>query len=118
MPNPSKLRRERRIRIHKRIRLRLRGDASKPRLCVSFSGKNIYAQVIDDAAGKTLAAVSTLEETLKKGIRANVAGAAQMGKEVATRASKKEFPLWCLTVAAFCIMERSKPLLRRLGKLV
>ena len=89
MPNPSKLRRERRIRIHKRIRLRLRGDASKPRLCVSFSGKNIYAQVIDDAAGKTWAAVSTLEETLKKGIRANVAGAAQMGKEVATRASKK-----------------------------
>ena len=45
--------------------------------------------MIDDAAGKTLAAVSTLEETLKKGIRANVAGAAQMGKEVATRASKK-----------------------------
>ena len=88
MPNPSKLRRERRIRIHKRIRLRLRGDSTKPRLCVSFSGKNIYAQVIDDAAGKTLAAVSTLEETLKR-IRANVAGAAQMGKEVATRASKK-----------------------------
>ena len=89
MPNPSKYRRERRVRIHKRIRLRLRGDATKPRLCVSFSGKNIYAQVVDDSAGKTLAAVSTLEESLKKGVRANVAGAAKMGKEVAERASKK-----------------------------
>lgn len=77
------------MRIHKRIRLRLRGDAAKPRLCVSFSGKNIYAQVIDDAAGKTLAAVSSLEEGLKKGVRANVAGAAKMGQEVAQRASKQ-----------------------------
>ena len=56
---------------------------------MSFSGKNIYAQVVDDSAGKTLAAVSTLEESLKKGVRANVAGAAKMGKEVAERASKK-----------------------------
>lgn len=89
MPNPAKNRRERRVRIHKKIRLYLRGDASKPRLCVSFSGKNIYAQVVDDTAGKTLAAVSTLEEALKKGVRANVAGAAKLGKEVAERAAKK-----------------------------
>ena len=56
---------------------------------MSFSGKNIYAQVVDDNAGKILAAVSSSEESLKKGVRANVAGAAKMGKEVAERASKK-----------------------------
>ena len=89
MPNPAQHRRERRIRIHKRIRLRLRGEATKPRLSVSFSGKHIYAQVIDDSAGKTLVAASSLEEGLKKSIRANVAGAAKLGQAVAERASKK-----------------------------
>ena len=78
-----------RKRRHVRVRHKVHGTAERPRLNVYRSLEHIYAQVIDDAAGKTLAAVSTLEETLKKGIRANVAGAAQMGKEVATRASKK-----------------------------
>ena len=89
MPNPSKIRRERRIRIHERVRSRVRGGTSKPRLCVSFSGRNIYAQLIDDSAGKTLAAVSSLEESLKKSIKANLAGAAKLGQAMAERASKK-----------------------------
>jgi large subunit ribosomal protein L18 len=89
MPNPSKVRRERRIRIHERVRSRVRGEGTKPRLCVSFSGRNIYAQVIDDSAGKTLASVSSLEETLKKSVKANLSGAAKLGQALAERASKK-----------------------------
>ena len=82
MPNPSKHRRERRRRIHSRIRLRIRGETGKPRLCVAFTGKHIYAQVIDDVAGKTLAAVASTQES-HKGAKPNVAGAAKLGKALA-----------------------------------
>jgi len=88
MPNPSKERRERRRRIHARIRLRVRGQTGKPRLCVAFTGKHIYAQVIDDVAGKTLAAVASTQEA-HKGSKPNVKGAAQLGKVLAEKASSK-----------------------------
>ena len=88
MPNPSKLRRERRHRIHARIRLRVRGQTGKPRLCVAFTGKHIYAQVIDDTVGKTLAAVATTQES-HKGAKPNSKGAAQLGKALAEKASSK-----------------------------
>ena len=88
MPNPSKHRRERRHRIHARIRLRVRGENGKPRLCVAFTGKHIYAQVIDDTAGKTLASVATTQESYK-GAKPNAKGAAQLGKALAEKASSK-----------------------------
>jgi len=88
MPNPSKERRERRHRIHARIRLRVRGQTGKPRLCVAFTGKHIYAQVIDDVAGKTLAAVASTQEA-HKGSKPNIKGAAQLGKVLAEKASSK-----------------------------
>ena len=88
MPNPSKRRRERRHRIHARIRQRVRGQNGKPRLCVAFTGKHIYAQVIDDTAGKTLAAVATTQEALK-GAKPNIAGAAKLGQALAAKASGK-----------------------------
>lgn len=89
MPNPSQKRRERRHRIHARIRLRVRGQASKPRLCVSFSGRHIYAQVIDDSAGKTLAFASSTEESYRSTTKPNLVGAAKLGQDVAKRASQK-----------------------------
>ena len=52
---------------HERIRLRVEGTAGRPRLAVFRSLNHIYAQVIDDAAGTTLAAASTLEPTPCKG---------------------------------------------------
>jgi large subunit ribosomal protein L18 len=54
-----------RLRRHQRIRRRLIGTSVRPRLNVFRSGNHIYAQVIDDATGKTLAAASTLDEKLR-----------------------------------------------------
>ena len=53
-----------RIKKHKSIRLKISGTAECPRLAVYRSAKNIYAQIIDDVAGKTLVAASTLEPAL------------------------------------------------------
>ncbi|MDB4406876.1 50S ribosomal protein L18, partial [Akkermansiaceae bacterium] len=54
-----------RQKVHRRIRKKLSGTATKPRLAVHFSNKNVYAQVIDDLAGKTLCAASTLDKEVE-----------------------------------------------------
>jgi large subunit ribosomal protein L18 len=73
----------------RRVRTALRDRAAgKPRLSVHRSGRHIYAQVIDDAAGKTLAAASTLDKDLKGKTGATKDGAAAVGKAVAERARK------------------------------
>ena len=54
-----------RLRRHQRMRRRLKGSPERPRLNVFRSGQHIYAQIIDDASGKTLVAASTLEEGLR-----------------------------------------------------
>jgi large subunit ribosomal protein L18 len=76
-------------RRRQRVRstLRLRG-AGKPRLSVHRSGRHIYAQVIDDTAGTTLAAASTLDKDLKGKTGATKDGAAAVGKALAERAKK------------------------------
>ena len=86
MPNLSRdaLRRKR----HERLRLRVSGSADRPRLSVHRSGRHIYAQVIDDAAGKTLASASTLDKDLKDKAGATRDGAAAVGKTLAERAKK------------------------------
>ncbi|MCO5059589.1 MAG: 50S ribosomal protein L18 [Rhizobiaceae bacterium] len=74
-----------------RVRRQLKKVAGdRPRLSVYRSSKNIYAQVIDDAKGHTLAAASTLDKDVKSGIKtgADVAAAAAVGKLLAERASK------------------------------
>jgi large subunit ribosomal protein L18 len=76
---------------HERIRKKVVGAAERPRLAVHFSGQHIYAQVIDDAAGKTLASVNTTEADFRgdKSARPNVATATKVGKTVAERALAK-----------------------------
>ncbi len=56
----------RRSKIRRRVRSKIFGTAQKPRLCVFKSSKHVYAQIIDDLAGSTLAAKSTLSRDLKE----------------------------------------------------
>lgn len=62
MPATAKLVRQRRIRRHRRLRNRIFGTSERPRLSVFRSSANVYAQIIDDTRGHTLAAASSLEE--------------------------------------------------------
>lgn len=84
-------RKEQRRLIHKRVRTKVRGSSSRPRLSVFSSLKHIYAQVIDDAAGVTLAAASTRDPEVRKIISSggNLAGAKVVGKMVGERAHSK-----------------------------
>jgi large subunit ribosomal protein L18 len=71
---------------HDRIRLRLEGTESRPRLAVFRSNIHIYAQVIDDASGRTLAAASTVEKELRGSKSTKTEEAAVVGRLVAERA--------------------------------
>ncbi len=71
---------------HERIRLRLAGTPSRPRLAVFRSLNHIYAQVIDDASGRTLAAASSLEKELRAAKQTKTEEAKVVGRRVAERA--------------------------------
>ena len=75
-----------RIKNKARIRKKVDGDTERPRLAVFRSGRHVYAQIIDDSNGKTLAAYSTLEGNLKS---KNKDMAKQVGAELAKRALAK-----------------------------
>src|ERR1044071_2747824 len=80
-----------RERLHRRIRKKVSGTAERPRLAIHFSGQHIYAQVIDDDAGKTLAAVSTLQKDLAgKKVAANRESAERVGKAIAEKLLAKK----------------------------
>ena len=80
-------RNEIRKRIHSRIRAKLSGTTERPRLNVYRSLNHIYAQVIDDQKGETIASASSLASKLKTG--GNVASAKEIGKAIAERAVAK-----------------------------
>ena len=75
-----------RVRRHHRLRKKVAGTAARPRLAVFRSNKHIVAQVIDDRAGCTLAAASTLEADLRSGATGNREAAGAVGRLVAERA--------------------------------
>ena len=79
-----------RQRIHQRIRKKVSGTAERPRLAVHFSARHVYAQVIDDDAGKTLAAVSTLQKDLAGKKAANRESAERVGKAIAEKLLAKK----------------------------
>ena len=80
---------ETRLRIHKRIREKVRGSAERPRLAVFRSINHIYAQLIDDRQGRTIAAASSVEKNAQVPSGGNVAGAKGVGKLLAERAKEK-----------------------------
>ena len=84
MPISLKGSERRKARVRKSIKARAYG---RPRLSVHRSGKNIYAQIIDDASGRTLAAASTLDKDIKSSVKngATSDAAAAIGKLIAER---------------------------------
>src|SRR2546428_6804648 len=86
MPDPTKQKQVGRLRRHRRVRMLVTGTAERPRLAVFRSNKHISAQVIDDVGGRTVAAASTVEATLKMGATSNIEAAKQVGALVAERA--------------------------------
>ena len=77
-----------RLHRHKRVRGKVSGTSERPRLNVFRSEANIYAQVIDDVNGVTLASASSLDKAIE-GYGGNVAAATAVGKLVAERAKAK-----------------------------
>jgi len=76
-------------RRRRRVRTALKARAGgRPRLSIHRSGKHIYAQVIDDAAGHTVAAASTLDKDVRGTSGASAAAAAEVGKRLAAAATK------------------------------
>jgi large subunit ribosomal protein L18 len=79
---------ERRTRIKMRIRKRLSGTTASPRLCVFRSNKEIYAQVVDDSTGKTIAASSSREKELANKKVNKVEQAKLVGAAIAKKATE------------------------------
>ena len=87
----SKSRNALRTRRHARVRRRITGAAQRPRLSIFRSLHHLYAQLIDDATGRTLAAASTREKAVAEGLESNSSSAAaeKVGKIIAERAKAK-----------------------------
>lgn len=79
-----------RFKRKKRIRSNVVGTAERPRLVIFRSNSGIYAQMIDDTKGVTLVAASTLEKVNGGKLKANLASAKQIGKQIAEKALSKK----------------------------
>lgn len=80
-----------RLKRHRRVRYKVSGTADRPRLAVFRSEKHIYAQIINDDAGHTVAAASTMDANLRGGGKtgANIEAAKAVGALIAERAKEK-----------------------------
>ena len=77
-----------RARRHARVRTKVSGTAERPRLCVFRSNSHLYAQIIDDVAGITLVAASTLDKEVKTK-KSNIEAAKEVGALIAKKAAEK-----------------------------
>jgi large subunit ribosomal protein L18 len=77
-----------RVRRHLRVRKKVTGTASRPRLVVNRSARHMFAQIVDDSAGRTLAAASTLDSTIRAAEGDKTAKARRVGDLLAQRAAQ------------------------------
>ena len=105
-------RNDRRVARHARIRKNLSGTPDMPRLCVFRSNKNIFAQIIDDVNGVTLASASTIDKELKAdiGYGGNKEAAKAVGEAIAKRALAKGMETVCFDRGGFLYHGRVKEL--------
>ncbi len=82
-------RNENRTKRHERVRKNVIGTPTRPRLNVYRSGSHIYAQIIDDSVGHTLASSSTLDKSLNLTVTSNKEAAKSVGEAVAKKALEK-----------------------------
>ncbi len=87
----AKQRRDGRLKRKNRVRKKIRGTTEQPRLSVFRSGKHIYAQIIEDVNGNTLAAASTVTKEVANGLKqtGNIDAAKAVGKAIAEQALSK-----------------------------
>jgi large subunit ribosomal protein L18 len=83
--NPKRTARARR---HLRVRKKIMGNAQRPRLVVSRSSRHVFAQVVDDGAGRTLASASTMESDVRSSHADKTAQARKVGELLASRAKQ------------------------------
>ena len=86
----NRSRNDNRVARHERVRKNVSGTPEVPRLCVYRSNSHIYAQVIDDTTGTTLAAASSLDKDAKLDNGSNIDAAKEVGKLIAQRAQDKK----------------------------
>lgn len=86
----TKVKAANRARRRHRVRAKVSGTAERPRLCVTRSGKNIYAQLIDDVDGRTLLSASSIDKELRSAVEggSNIAAARQVGEALGKRAKE------------------------------
>ncbi len=77
---------KRRTRRRHGVRKNIFGVPSRPRMTVTRTGKNVYVQIIDDAAGKTIASASTIEKGSRQSQGSNCAAATEIGTRIAEKA--------------------------------
>ena len=108
----NRSRNENRVARHERVRKNIFGTPETPRLCVFRSSKNIYAQIIDDVNGKTLAAASTLDAEIKAqaAYGGNKEAAKLVGKAVAEAAKKAGIEVVCFDRGGYLYHGRVKEL--------
>ncbi len=90
--NISKERRVARKKRQSRVRKKVTGSVERPRLCVFRTSKHIYAQIIEDVTGNTLAAASTIAKGIEDSVKysGNVEAAKVVGKQIAEKALAKD----------------------------
>lgn len=95
--NITKIKEHKRIGRHTRIRKKISGTSEQPRLCIHRSLTNLYAQVIDDSAGKVIFGMSTRSKGLLGKIKngGNIAAASALGEAFAAEAQKKGLKKVC-----------------------